>query len=199
MDVKPYPLCWPLAQPRTRVRMRSRFGGKQGRWTFGRARDDLLDEIERLHASHTVLSTNVRLRLDGIPYANEREPDDPGVAVYFRRKGKPFVIACDTYDRIADNCRAIMLTIAALRSIERHGSSSLLEQAFSGFSALPPARTGIRPWREVLGVGEGLLSLVFAEARFRELASRHHPDRGGSHERMAEINDAIRRAREELS
>ena len=209
-DVRPYPLTWPSGQPRTRTRRRSKFGGKAGRWSFGQARDDLLAEVARLNASHVVLSTNVRLRLDGLPYANERAPEDPGVAVYFRRRVngelRPFVVACDTYDRIADNCRAIKLTIEALRSIERHGSSALLEQAFSGFSALPPARTGIRSWQEVLEIsptGADLVPnaalLAIAEQRYRRLAQEHHPDRGGSHERMAELNDAIRRAREELT
>lgn len=46
--------------------------------------------------------------------------------------------------------------------------------------------------RQVLGFGkvaplnEGLL-----KGRYRELAKRHHPDRGGSVERMAEINWAV--------
>ena len=205
MEVRAYPLAWPSGQPRTRTRRRSKFGGKAGRWSFGRARDDLLAEVQRLNASHVVLSTNVRLRLDGLPYANEREPSDPGVAVYFRRRvggeQRPFAVACDTYDRIADNLRAVKLTIEALRSIERHGSSALLEQAFSGFSALPAARTGIRPWREVLGLAVDCCDhwpLTTVEARYRELVHQHHPDRGGSHERMAELNDAIERARREL-
>jgi len=200
-----YPLDWPMGQLRTPdwKRQRSRFGGRAGRrWSFGRARDDLLDELGRLGAQDVILSTNVSLRLDGLAYANQREPKDPGVAVWFQRRlGKqpqPFVIACDTYDRIADNFRAIFHTIDSLRRIERHGSTNMLEQAFTGFAALPPAQTGLRPWRDVLGISDPDVSLEFSEKRYRGLLRTTHPDKGGTDHEMAELNDAIRRARDEL-
>jgi DnaJ-domain-containing protein 1 len=75
----------------------------------------------------------------------------------------------------------------------------MLEQAFSGFAALPPA--GPKPWREVLGVHgvSGEMAREVARTRYRELAAEAHPDRaGGSHERMAEINAAYEAAKLEL-
>lgn len=47
------------------------------------------------------------------------------------------VIACDQFREVRLNMAAIMLTIKAIRQIERCGTSSLLERAFKGFSALP--------------------------------------------------------------
>lgn len=49
----------------------------------------------------------------------------------------PYVIACDQFREVRLNLCAIGLTIKAIRQIERCGTSSLLERAFKGFSALP--------------------------------------------------------------
>lgn len=48
-----------------------------------------------------------------------------------------FVIACDQFREVRLNMAAIVMTIKAIRQIERCGTSSLLERAFKGFSALP--------------------------------------------------------------
>lgn len=48
-----------------------------------------------------------------------------------------YVIACDQFREVRLNMAAIVLTIKAIRQIERCGTSSLLERAFKGFSALP--------------------------------------------------------------
>lgn len=226
-DVRSYPLTWPIRIPRTAEyhRKEARFGRmvdqtrrradgthssykSKKKWTFAMARDDLLAELERLGVVEAVISTDMPLRLDGLPKGNARDPEDPGVAVYFKRRivaaggrageVRSYTMTCDQYDRLADNTRALVLTIESLRRIERHGSSDLMEQAFSGFTALPPARTGVRPWRDVLGfVGDVTREAV--EFRYKKLLLVHHPDRGGTHEQMAEINDAIDRAREELA
>jgi hypothetical protein len=52
-----------------------------------------------------------------------------------------YVIACDQFREVRLNMAAIVMTIKAIRQIERCGTSSLLERAFKGFSALP-AYTG---------------------------------------------------------
>src|SRR5690606_17605504 len=85
----------------------------------------------------TVVSTNLALRLDGLPRSGQRAPDDPGVAVYWR-KGKGFrCIAIDRYDRVQDNLAAIAATLEAMRAIDRHGGAEILDRAFTGFVALP--------------------------------------------------------------
>lgn len=48
-----------------------------------------------------------------------------------------YVIACDQFKEVRLNMAAIVMTIKAIRQIERCGTSSLLERAFRGFSALP--------------------------------------------------------------
>lgn len=48
-----------------------------------------------------------------------------------------YVIAADQFKEVRLNMAAIVMTIKAIRQIERCGTSSLLERAFKGFSALP--------------------------------------------------------------
>lgn len=50
-----------------------------------------------------------------------------------------YVIACDQFREVRLNMAAIVMTIKAIRQIERCGTSSLLERAFRGFSALTAA------------------------------------------------------------
>ena len=132
-----------------------------------------------------VISANLTLRNDGLPYANQRQPDDPGVALYFERRGKQLVFACDRWAKVEHNMRAIVLTIEALRGIERWGSADMMDQAFTGFQALPaPER-----WWQVLGVTESA-SAGEIDVAYRRLAREAHPDRGGSDAAMARLNAA---------
>ena len=77
-----YPLTWPTGRPRTRWPEVSRFDV-----TLGKAVKDISDEVSRMGGSHLVLSSNLPTKRDGLPYANSRQPDDCGVAVYFKYKG----------------------------------------------------------------------------------------------------------------
>jgi hypothetical protein len=122
MSAEAYPLYWPEGWKRTAYREHSRF--KTG---FGAARNLLFAELSRMGASHIILSTNIPLRNDGLPRANVR-PDggDTGVSVYFKRKGKDMVFACDKYTDTCDNIYAISKTIDAMRGIERWGASDMI-------------------------------------------------------------------------
>jgi hypothetical protein len=111
--VDAYPLQWPQGRPRTRTRAESALG----KFPYHRAAGDVRTEIERLGGKNIVISTNLQLRQDGLPYANQRMPNDPGVAVYFTYKGKQTCFACDRWNRIEHNLRAIFKTIEALRGI----------------------------------------------------------------------------------
>lgn len=190
-SITAYPLAWPLTRARARVRLNSRFKVP----SFAAMRDELMREIERLGAKEVVLSTNLRVRQDGLPYADQPlRIQDPGVAVYFKYKGKPVCFACDRWVKIEDNMQAIHHTIEALRGIARWGTGDMVDAAFSGFAEL---RAHEPPWRETLGLSESA-TLDQAEEAFRKLAGEHHPDRGGETERMARLNAAIERARREL-
>lgn len=183
-----YPLHWPQGWPRAKNPQRSRFDV-----SFVNARDGLFDEIGRMSGRYIVLSTNIELRRDGLPYANQPEPRDSGVTVYFERKGKQMVFACDRWDRVKDNMRAIEKTIEAMRGIERWGASDMLERAFSAFEALPPPTR--KTWREILGFPPGAKpDRDVIELAFRSKAKTDHPDGGGSSEAFSELQDARRAA-----
>lgn len=130
--IKSYPLHWPEFRPRNRQFLVSAF--KQ---TDGKAISHTLHEIELLGGEEVVISTNIKVRQDGLPYANQPRVSDPAVAVYFTYKGKQMCFACDKWESVYDNIYAIGMTINALRGIERWGSGSMVEQAFTGFVALP--------------------------------------------------------------
>lgn len=193
-DIERYPLSWPAGWPRTPADKvcRAKFGvqversnslgstwKQKGQVTNYVGRERLLDELRRLGATDVVLSTNVPTRQDGLPYSNAREPTDHGVAVYFRIKGEPRALACDRWDRVADNMAALAAHVGAIRGQLRWGVGSL-EQAFGGYKALP-AVGAQRPWYAVLGVSQEAPPEV-VEDRIRKLQRQHHPDRGGSHD-----------------
>ena len=147
-------------------------------------------------ATKIVLSTNVPLRRDGLPYADSREPDDPGVAVYFDCRRKPMCFASDS-SRCATTSARSRSRIEALRGIERWGASDMLERTFQGFLTLP--ERGTSSWRSVLGSdGNANLTADAVEKRFRELARERHPDVGGSDESFDQLTKAREAARAEL-
>lgn len=185
--IEAYPLTWPDGWPRRNPHQRGR---SKYEVTFMRARDELSRELKAGRARHVVISTNIPIRRDGLPLANMREPEDPGVAVYWDDKnGKGRVIACDVWRTVRENLRAVGLAYASLRQIERTGASELLERAFAGFARLPAAADC---WG-VLGIPRGSSKDRVTE-RYRELAREHHPDRGGNTETMARINVAYEEA-----
>lgn len=198
-----YPLAWPPGRPRTPAsqrnpaKFRSERDGRTRHVTMADARSRLQAELDMLRAGSVVLSTDVELRLDGQPRSGS-EPADPGAACYFVFRRALIVLSCDRWDTVAGNVAAIAAHIKAMRGQDRWGVGTL-EQAFAGYSALPAATTGQRPWRDVLCVSPGA-ALAAVEANYRILAKKAHPDApGGSHEEMAKLNAAIAEARNELS
>ncbi len=207
------PLSWPAHRPRTAAarRKNASFNKKQdnGRYletkqlTVADAIKRLQSEIDAIGGRYPVISSNVELRLDGLPRSGQREPEDPGVCLYFDLKGKPMALPCDTYNRVADNMAAIAAHMEATRKIERHGVATVAEM-FAGFVALPaPSEPRKRDWRDVLDLNadeRSRVSRAIIESRYRYLAAHRHPDRaGGSHEAMAELNRARDEALKEIS
>jgi hypothetical protein len=154
----------------------------------------MMAEVARLGGGNVIVSTNVRLRLDGLPYANQGRIEDPGVAVYFKLDGKAMTMAADQYVSIGSNYRAIGKTIECLRGIQRYGASDLLERAFMGFAQLTYAPEP--EWWQVLGLPCAEQDLEVVRDRYRELAKTHHPDLGGDPETMKGINEAWAKAKE---
>ena len=202
MSIPAYPLQWPEGWPRSRGRKAGQFGKTETKYQGERSWKSKADltmadamkrvkvELERLGvnvADDSIVSTNLRLNLGGLPRGDQGEPGDPGVAVYFQKKNGPMrVIAIDAYTRVRDNLAAIAATLEAMRAIERHGGAQILERAFTGFAALTaPGKS----WWDVLECRPDASRDVI-EANYRRLARDRHPDRGGSHDAMAALNEA---------
>jgi hypothetical protein len=192
--MKPFPLQWPQALPRRPEHQRVQRAPYKA--DFVQAYEEALRALKLLGAVGAVISTDAPPRRDGKPYADS-DPQDPGVAVYFTHKNRAHVIACDRFDRLRFNMRAVGLALEGLRAIERTGATELLDRALGGFAALPsgagsaPAK---RPWREVLNLdgfkAPGFVMKAGIEAAYKELAKARHPDRGGSEAAMTELNVA---------
>ncbi len=189
--VDAFPLCWPLGWARCSNHKKSRY-----EVSFLHARSEVLDSLRMLHATDVVISSGIPTRHDGLPYATYNEPRDPGVAVYWEQDDKPQVMACDQWRTARENLRAIGLALEALRALQRSGASQVFERAFSGFAALPASTE--RPWREVLGFNGTIATRDAIEVAFRLAARDRHPDGGGSHEAMTELNRAREQALKEL-
>jgi hypothetical protein len=153
------PLRWPDGWKRSAWRVASQFKVEPRI-----AKQAMLLELGRMDATDVVISSNQRANRDGTLSLARQSIYDTGIAVYFTRKGKPVVLACDQYQEIHENIRAIGKTLEAMRSIERWGASDLLDRAFTAFEALPAPEQ----WWQVLGVSQ-TAPWPTIEAAFREL------------------------------
>jgi hypothetical protein len=161
--------------PRTKQEDRRRAAFKSA---MGEARDDLLDQLRLLGAQNVVISTNIRAKKDGVLYATYREPEDPGVAVYFELYGDNQCIPCDKWNKVVFNVRAIGLCIQALRGLERWGAKEMVKASFKGFKALPMPSTSY--FKECNSTEE-------IKEKFRLLSRSMHPDFGGDNNEYTEV------------
>jgi hypothetical protein len=117
------------------------------------------------------------------------------VAVYFSFKGKPMVMACDRFDNAAANMRSLGLAVEAMRQLERHGGGTMIERAFTGFTALSAPKTA---W-EIVGVPRGAAAEEI-EAAYKAKAKKLHSDYGsGADVMMAELNAARAKLKEQAA
>lgn len=202
-----YPLFWPVGWKRTDAfsRTRAKFGKRtfvdrgtnsegqrmgwhtKGALSISQGTERVLHVLDQMgYNKSVVISSNLALRNDGLPRSGQREPDDPGVAVYWGNGDKARCIAVDQYDRVADNLAAIAATLEAMRAIERHGGAAILERAFTGFVALPAPE---QAW-QTLGLSTSRPTREQIDEAYRRLAMKHHPDRGGDASEMSRINAA---------
>jgi len=213
--IQAYPLQWPAGWRRAESgqRERAQFNKKVPQYrdviengvskrvhAFDRSVDltvsdataRVLKELERMGMDRqdVVISTNIELRLDGLPRSGRRAPDDPGVAVYWSwHRGRGIETRCmaiDRYDRVEDNLAAVAATLEAMRAIDRHGGASILDRAFQGFTALAAPES----WWQVLGLSGPNATEHHIMSAHRRLAMEFHPDRGGDTAKMARINRA---------
>jgi len=214
MTIPAYPLQWPAGWKRKpgAARTRARFAKKERKYhsqtmADGRTHSSswlaskevsIADGVERVRGElarmgirddDLVISSNLELRLDGFPRSSQREPVDPGIAVYWRDGGETRCMAIDRYDRVADNLAAVAATLEAMRAIERHGGAEILDRAFTGFAALPGPGSS-EHWTDVLDRSD-------PEGSYRRLRAQHHPDRGGSAEAFQRVQRAWEQCQQE--
>ena len=189
-SIPAYPLQWPEGVKRTppMAILRSTFGKKN----WNTALKKLHRELKLLGASYVTISTNMKIRQDGMPYAQQGEIRDVGVAVYFTLDGVQVCFPCDRWATMAENLRAITLHIESMRGQKRWGVGTA-KQAFAGYRALTATAGEGEKWWVVLGLLPGA-SVDEIKNTHRELARRFHPDLGGTPEQMARINTARDRA-----
>lgn len=204
-----YPLQWPTGWKRTPLgaAAHGRFGKRQrGSNGYAALKDISVAEAVsrvreelgrmRIGTDDIVVSTNLRLRLDGWPRSDQAEPGDSGAAVYWTDAGGATrCMAIDRYHKVADNLAAIAASLEAMRAIERHGGAEILDRAFTGFAALPAPLD----WRAVLGFDPGSTpTRDMVQLAYRRRAFLLHPDKGGTADDMADINAARAAAMEAL-
>lgn len=145
---KAYPLKWPAGWERTdpSARKPGKFFrvDKSGAYPrqvpvqIGEAVNRIVAELRRMGFGLTefTLSTNNPSNQGGLPRA-DREPVDPGAAVYWQDGDQELCMAIDIYDSLAHNLAAIAATLEYMRGIERHGGSAVMARTFVGLKALP--------------------------------------------------------------
>lgn len=201
-DVTRYPLCWPPGRPRTGAgeRTRSKFHRRamvegatytqKTAITLAGARRILDQELTRLGAQNAILSTNIELTRYGEPRSDRRPPTDPGAAVYFTYDGRDMAFACDRWNRVEENIRAIAKTIEARPAPFHPFPIARFLGAFTGFLELPAAFAPPPHWTITLGV-ERSASNELVQERYRVLAKQHHPDRNDGDDTLSkQVNAA---------
>jgi hypothetical protein len=183
-----FPLSWPLGWKRSNNAQRSRFGKYWQKPSVAKARDGVIDELRKMRVPdwNVVISTNVSLRRDGLPYSNQKEPSDTGAAVYFKLNGKDCVLACDKWNTVGDNLWAISKHVEALRGQDRWGVGTI-EQAFAGYARLNE-KTEADCW-EILSIPSTSTEQQILDA-YRRRARETHPDHGGSAEQFSSVVQA---------
>lgn len=201
-DITNFPLSWPLNQARTKPseRRRAAFQTRKGSvYTWGPMRrhtiyegaHELEAEIKRMAGHDIIISSNLKVKANGLPYSGQKRPDDPGVAVYFKWHKRDLVFACDKWTEPEDNLWAIVKHIEALRGQERWGVGSL-DQAFAGYAALPAPSEN---WWEILGIPK-LANDDEIDQAYRSLAQVYHPDKPtGNTEMFIRIGNAYKLAK----
>lgn len=198
--IEAFPLSWPIGRPRTPVYRlkRATFSTNHRALSTYDSLLRLRREIELLGAANLVVSSNVPTRRDGDPRAGF-EPTDPGVAIYFQIVTERPVamqqtcLACDRWDRVADNIAAIAAHVGATRGILRWGVGDVA-QAFAGYRQLAAVGAD-RPWWQVLGFDKPPPAEGDVRDRWLQRAAENHPDRGGTHDASAELNRAYSEAK----
>lgn len=156
-------------------------------------------ELDLLGAHDIVMEIGVSardIRKDGMLRADAR-PTHPGVRISFQSNSGALSFTCDTYEQTyswvglpswQSNVRAIVLTLEALRAVDRYGATK--GEQYAGFKALGAGTGGIalggmtrdqacdvlEQWG---GVTPGLSGSRSERDAYRRARAAAHPDRSG--------------------
>ncbi|WP_435551938.1 J domain-containing protein [Natrinema sp. CGMCC1.2065] len=152
--------------------------------------NDIETEMDRLGVDDWRLETAMdhQSRDPNYPYANQPQPEDPGVVLRWSMGGDQFAVACDYYTRPRDNARAIGLYVAEKRKMENRPVAT--GQSEFATARLPAADddavVASEPPHEVLEISpDADDGVVKAAARAKK--KEHHPDAGGDRERFQRV------------
>ncbi|MFL5786726.1 MAG: DnaJ domain-containing protein [Flavisolibacter sp.] len=216
-----YPLYWPLNKKRTPAdqRKRAAFHVREIKTStngissysyqtkknvsLAEACNRVLSELTkysrvghpyRVLKDSIIISSNVPIKNNGLPYSGWKQPEDPGVAVYFTLDGKPYCLPCDKWDRVEDNVAAIAAHIAAMRGIERWGVGEA-HDVFTGFKALPENTFSEKDIWSTLGLSAKPASINVVHSAYKSKAKEVHPDTvNGSNEAFHRLQEAYKMA-----
>ena len=107
-------------------------------------------------------------------------------------RGKTIELLMDKQATAADNLRILFYAIHALRMNEVRGMAEIFASAYIQLAAPQQKRD---PYDVLMILPDSPLEV--AEAVFRSLAQKHHPDKGGNIETFKELNEAIEQIRKE--
>lgn len=204
MNVSNHPLHWPAGWARTASsdQKDANFKHQGRRLTIADGITRVLDALRKMGVPswNVIISTNMAVRGDGLPYSGRRPPEDAGAAVYWRpdEESEGYqCIAIDQYTRLGDNLAAIAGTLDCLRAIERWGGAKILQRASAGFKELPgsgSSNPGV--WWAVLGVTQGS-DFDTVRAAYQQKRKSTHPDHGGTTEQFKAVQQAWRQFQEQ--
>lgn len=176
----------------TKDRLRSPFGG----WGDTAA---LMDrELRHLGADsyRSMLVATDQIRTDGSGFLKGATVAHQGVVLTFGSRFGPLKYACDRFDDMGSNIRAIALGLEALRRVERYGISRRGEQ-YQGYRQLAAAVVEMTPEiaRNTIAKFSGIPAASLHDpdvltAAWRLAAKRTHPDAGGNVEDAKAVNEA---------
>lgn len=184
-ELSAFPLQWPAGYPRTAMPS-SNFRFYPSTLTF--ETKGLREELGRMSARGIVISTNIPVKNDGNPYSTYTKPADVGVAVYFTVDNKAMALCCDKWNTVEANLRALVMSVDAMRGLDRWGVSEIMNRAFMGFKALPEKAASF-PWWEILGLSRNCTRKEI-EAGYKKKIKLHHPDNGGDPLKWQELQEA---------
>lgn len=172
---------------------------------------DLRCELAIIGVGQAIIQADVSdddIRRDGMFRARATFRTSRIVVGFTHPKQGPVAFPCWTYRDAWANLRAIVMTLEALRTVERHGVTRNAQQ-YTGWKALPEG-DGAAPFAvgefssplaaaeyivKIAGIGDCHISptamVRSAEPlrlAYRAACRRSHPDQGGSEEVMRRVN-----------